>query len=263
MEEETTLNESGLLKINKKVNIKQARKKVEERIFKAMKIVDPTGQNTEYYKRKFAGMNDKQFLDFFRQDFPLKFQTKVFEVDPKITDIMNLLKFLNVPVLEKVCMPFLYTNKEGKAVTTQPVLVVYLPIKRMKQMVQKKQGFSVNISKRDYRTGLLIDIDKNGNSTDREFESLVVYGLDHTLSELSTYRADAMQAKSKFYGEVNAKGMVSQSEVEVETSDSIARNLISSYLLGCHINSNLINQDCFLPRTLQKKHAGQSGLSRD
>ena len=71
-----------------------------------------------------------------------------------------------------------------------------------------------------------------------------------------------MNAKSKFYAEVNTKGMVSQKEVEVENEDSIAKNLISSYLLGCHINSNLVNMDCYLPRTLKRKEAGQSGLSR-
>ena len=171
-------------------------------------------------------------------------------------------KILKVPVTEPLHMPFLYKNKNGEAVKTKPVLTVYLPLKRLKQMVQKKTGFSVNISKRDYRTGLLIDVDKNGNSTDREFESLVVYGLDNTLRELATYRADAMTAKSKFYSEINTKGMVSQKEVEVEEDDSIARNLISSYLLGCHINSNLINTDCYLPRTLKKKNAQQGGLSR-
>ena len=242
---------------------KQARNKCEKLIYDCMNKLDPTGQNAEFYKKKFAKMNDNEFYKFFQQDFPLKFQTKVFEIDPKIEDIIDTLQdILKVPVTESLNMPFLYKNKNGEAVKTKNVLVVYLPLKRLKQMVQKKQGFSVNISKRDYRTGLLIDIDKNGNSTDREFESLVVYGLDHTLSELSTYRADAMQAKSKFYAEVNAKGMVSQKEVEVENSDSIARNLISSYLIGCHINSNLINTDCFLPRTLAKKNAGQGGLSR-
>ena len=104
---------STVLKQKKTVNLKAARKKVEEKIYKCMKIIDPTGQNTEYYKKKFSKMNDKEFLKFFQQDFPLKFQTKVFEVDPKVSDIMNLLKYLNVPVLEKVAMPFLYTNQKG------------------------------------------------------------------------------------------------------------------------------------------------------
>jgi hypothetical protein len=243
-------------------NIKAARKKCEERIYKYFDILDPTGQNSEYYKKKFAKMNDKQFCEFFDQDFPLKFQTKIFEIDPKMTQIMSSLDYLGVPVNERVAMPFLYKNKDGKAVKTQPVLVLYVPLKRLKQMVQKKTGFSVNISKRDYRTGLLMDTDKNGNSTDREFESLVVLGLDKTLKELATYRADAMQAKNAAYAEINNKGMLSQSEIELEDEDSISRNLISAYLIGSHLASNLVMTDLYLPRTLKKKNSGQSGLKR-
>ena len=243
-------------------DLKAARKRCEERIYKAMKIVDPTGQNTEYYKRKFAGMSDKEFLEFFKQDFPLKFQTKVFEIDPKMTQIIDLLKYLGVPVLEKVSMPFLYTNKQGEPVMTHPVLVVYLPIKRLKQMVQKKTGYSVNISKRDYRTGLLIDTDKNGNSTDREFESLVVMGFDNTLKELATVRADAMRSKNQMMQQIGSGAFFSMKDVDIENDDSIARNLISAYLLGAHLNSNLVNVDLMLPRTIRKKNAKQGGLSR-
>lgn len=244
-------------------DIKKARAKCEKLIYDCMNKLDSTGQNTEWYKKKFAKMSDSEFKKFFDQDFPLKFQTKVFEVEPKIEDIISVLEnILHVPVNEELNMPFIYRNKEGVPVKSKPALVVYLPLKRLKQMVQKKQGFSVDIAKRDYRTGLLIDTDKNGNSTDREFESMVVYGMDETIHELSTYRADAMNAKSKFYSDINTKGMVYQRDIEVEDDDSIARNLISAYLLGCHINSNLVNQDLFLPRTLKKKNAGQGGLSR-
>ena len=243
-------------------NFKKARENVEKKIYKIMKIVDPTGQNTEYYKNKFAEMNDKEFYNFFNQDFPLKFQTKVFEIDPNVTQIMDALHAIHVPITEKLNMPFLYKNKDGVPVKTQPVLVVYLPLKRMKQMVIKKSGYSVNISKRDYRTGLLIDTDKNGNSTDREFESLVVMNLDNTLKELSTVRADAMGAKNNFYNEINTTGMTSLKDVDIENSDSIARNLLSAYLIGAHIQSNLINIDYLLPRTIKKRNAEQSGLKR-
>lgn len=242
---------------------KKSRLKVEEKIYKVMDILDTTGQNTEYYKTKFASMSDKEFYEFFDQDFPLKFQTKVFEIDPKITQITKALDTIGVPVEEKVTMPFLYKNKDGVPVKTQPVLVVYLPLKRLKQMVIKKTGFSVDISKRDYRTGLLIDTDKNGNSTDREFESLAVLGLDNTMKELATVRADAMGAKSEFYNQINTTGMVSLKDVDIKNSDSIARNLISAYLLGAHIQSNLINTDYLLPRTIQKNNTDQSGLKRE
>lgn len=241
---------------------KKAIENVKEKIFKAFKIIDETGQNTEYYKKKFAKMSDQEFINFFKQDFPLKFQTKIFEVDPKIHQIINLLKFLKVPITEKVTMPFLYRNKDGEGVSTQPILIVYLPLKRMKQMVQKKVGYSTNISKRDYKTGLLIDTDKNGNSTDREFESLAIQEFDYALREVMYYRADSMKAKNEFYNEINTVGMVSQKDIGVENQDSIARNLISAYLLGAHIRSNLVLEDDYLPRTLQKKNAGQSGLKR-
>lgn len=235
---------------------------IKEKIFKAFKIIDETGQNTEYYKKKFAKMSDQEFVNFFKQDFPLKFQTKIFEIDPKIHQIINLLKFLKVPITERVTMPFLYRNKNGEGVRTQPILIVYLPLKRLKQMVQKKVGYSTNISKRDYRTGLLIDTDKNGNSTDREFESLAIQEFDYALREVMYYRADSMKAKNEFYNAINNVGMVSQKDISVENDDSIARNLISAYLLGSHIRSNMVMEDDYLPRTLKKKSAEQSGLQR-
>lgn len=245
------------------MDIKKARKECEALIYKVMDKLDKTGQNTEYYKTKFAKMNDKEFKSFFEQDFPLKLQIKVFDIDPSLTDIIDTLQdILKVPVLESLNMPFFYKNKDGQGVKSKDILVVYLPLKRLKQMVQKKQGFSVNIAKRDYRTGLLMDVDKNGGTSDREFESMVIYGLNDTIAELSTYRADAMRAKSKFYAEINAKGMVSQKDVDLESDDSISRNLISTYLLGCHINSNLVNIDNYLPRTLAKKNTEQSGIKR-
>ena len=71
-----------------------------------------------------------------------------------------------------------------------------------------------------------------------------------------------MNAKNKFYSEINNKGFVYQADVNVDNDDSISKHLISSYLLGCHINTNLVNIDCMLPRTIKKKNAGQGGLSR-
>ena len=244
------------------VNIKQARKNVEKKIYDTFNILDKTGKNSEFYKQKFAKMSDKEFLDYFKQDFPIKFQMMTFEIDPSIEDIVKGLHFLKVPISERVSMPFLYENKNGEAVQSLPVLVVFLPLKRLKQMVQKKTGYSVDIAKRDYRTGLLIDTDKNANSTDREFESLVVLGLDKTLHELATYRADSMKAKNEFYNQINITGLVSEKDVPVDPVDSIARNLISAYLLGCHINSNLVNMDNYLPRTLKKRNTDTNGIHR-
>lgn len=229
------------------------RQEVELLIYKVLDTLDPTGQNSQFYKNKFAKMNDKDFLDFFKQDFTIKFQTKLFEIEPSIGQIHKALSILGVPMDEKVNMPFLYRNKDGVPVKSKDALVVYVPIKKMKQFISKKNSMSTNISKRDMKTGLLLDVDKNGNTSDREMESLAVMGLDETMKEFSTYRADAMNAKNEFYNTIGTTGMVYQKDINVSQDDSLARNELNVFLLGSALNSNLINEGDYLLYTLKNK----------
>lgn len=232
----------------------QGRKEVELLIYKVLDTLDPTEQNSGWYKEKFSRMEDKEFLDFFKQDFAIKFQMKLFEIEPKMEQIEKAAKVLDIPIMEYVYLPFLYTNKDGEAVKTKyKALVVYAPMKKMKQFISKKNSMSTNITKRDMKTGLLMDIDKNGNTSDREMECLAVMDLPDTMKELSSYRADAMEAKTEFYNTINSKGMVSLSDVKVSKSDSLARNMLNAYMLGALVNTNLVNEADYLPNTLKGK----------
>lgn len=231
----------------------KARKEVEELIYKTLDAVDPTEQNSSFYKEKFAKMTDTEFMQFFQQDFSVKFQMKLFEIEPKMSQIKKGLDVLKVPLMEKLNLPFVYKNIQGVPVKSEEALVIYVPIKKMKQFISKKNSMSTNISKRDMKTGLLLDIDKNGNTSDREMECLAVMGLDNTIKELSTYRADSMEAKTEFYNSINTTGMVSQKDIKVGKDDSLSRNLLNTYLLGAVLNSNLVNEEDYLPYTLKDK----------
>ena len=44
-----------------------------------MDILDPTEQNKTWYMNKFKGMTNDQFYEYFKQEFPLKFQMRAFE----------------------------------------------------------------------------------------------------------------------------------------------------------------------------------------
>lgn len=231
----------------------KARKEVEELVYKFLDTVDPTKQNSTWYKAKFAKMNDNEFLEFFKQDFAIKFQMKLFEIEPKIGQISKALDLLGVPLMEKLNMSFLYKDPNGNPVKSEEALVIYIPIKKMKQFISKKNSMSTNISKRDMKTGLLLDVDKNGNTSDREMECLAVMGLDDTMRELATYRADSMEAKTEFYNTINITGMVSQKDIKVSKDDSLSRQLLNTYLIGAGLNSNLINEEDYLPITLKDK----------
>lgn len=229
------------------------RKEVEEMVYKVMDLLDPTQQNSQFYKAKFAKMNDKQFMNFFSQDFPLKFQTRLFEIEPSMKQISDALDYIHVPMIEQMNLPFEYRAKDGTPVKSDDALILYVPIRKVKQFLSKKNSMSTNISNRDMKSGLLQTVDKNGNTSDREMESLAVMGLDASMKELATYRADSMNAKDEFYSMINTTGMVRQSDVDVDTSDSLARNELNVYLLGAGLNSNLINEGNYLRHTLTSR----------
>ena len=112
---------------------------------------------------------------------------------------------------------------------------------------------SVDISQRDMKTGLLVSFDKNGKTSDREMEALTVMGLDKTVKELSRPRADAMKSKDIMYNTINTTGMVSIDNIPIDIDDSLAKNMMNVYLVGSGIQSNLVNQDYYLPYTLKNK----------
>ena len=222
-----------------------------------MDTLDPTEQNSTWYKEKFRKMSDDQFYEFFKQEFPCKFQMKLFEIEPTLDKVYNALeKVLKVPVMEDLYMPFIYRDPNGNPVKTNyKALVLYVPMKKMKQFVSKKNSMSINTVERNNKTGRLINKDKNGNTSDREFECMAVMGLEKCMREFSTYRADSMQAKTEFYNTINTKGMVSLDDVDVSKDDSIARNTMNAYLIACHINSNLINIGDYFPSTIKDKQS--------
>ena len=226
----------------------------EKVIYQVFDILDPDGDNTDFWKQEFAKMSDAQFTNYMKKDFPLYFQTTAFK-EPQMEQIAEALDVINCPLLEEVYMPCTYKNADGKPMKTAECMVFSLPIKRMKQMITKKNGMSTSIDMRDERTGLLTGVDKNGKESDREFECLAISGLDETMKELSRSRADSMEDKSVMYNTINVLGQVSLNDLPDDPTDSLSKNLLSWYFMGAQLMTNLVNEDYYLPFTLKDKEA--------
>ena len=91
-------------------------------------------------------------------------------------------------------------------------------------------------------------------------ESLAVMGLDKTMKELSTWRADYMDAKSSAYQTISTLGTISEKDVKVDEMDSISKNTLNAYLVGSLINTNILNADYLLPKTIMDR---QSKVTRE
>lgn len=229
------------------------RKKAEELIYRYYDAVDTTGTNTAYYKSMFMKMTDAQFLAFVKRPLPYRFHTKPWEVDPKMEDVKRGLDVLGVPLTEKVALPYLYRDKDGNPITSKEAIVVPIHLKKMKQFIVKKNHISTSINDRDYKTGLLVYHDKGGKTSDRELEGLIAMGMDNTMKELTTFRADAMDAKSIAYSTISTTGQVSLSEVPIDQTDFTSKNTLNYYLIGSSLYTNIINQDYMLPITIKNR----------
>lgn len=229
-------------------------------IFKIMEILDNPKQNNgetpnlDFWTREFAKMDDKKFEEFVLRPLSIFYQTSGLKREPKIQEITKALDELNVPLMEEIYMPHKYRDNQGNPVKSKKCLVLYLHMKRMKQLLTKKNGMSIESKTRDARTGLLTGYDKNGRESDREFESLAISGLTETMKELSRSRADSMNDKSLMNSTIKSMGRVRLDELVNDPTDSLSRNLLNVYFIGAGLMSNLVVKDYMTPYTLAQKN---------
>jgi len=230
------------------------RKKAEELIYKFFNSVDKTGLNTAYYKTLFSKMSDQQFKSFCSKNLPFRYQNKPWTNDPLMEDIKEGLDLLNIPLMEKVALPYLYENKNGEPIwSNYEAIVIYIHLKKMKQFIVKKNNTTSSIDARDMKTGLLTSHDKGGKTSDREMEGLIAMNMYDTLEELSTFRGDYMDAKNIAYSTIATKGTLSKDDVPITQEDSLAKNMLNYYMLGSSLMTNIINKDYYLPSTLKAR----------
>lgn len=236
---------------------KQQRQQIETLIISSMDILDKSGTNSDYYKNLFAQMSDTQFEKLISKRFPFKFQYKPSVVEPSMDDVKEALNYIGVPLMEKITEPNVYKNKDGVPVNTKECLVIYIHHKPVQQFITKKNKWSINTSNRDMKSGRLIGADKGAVSSDREFESMSVQGMDKTMREFYTIKADAMSAKNLANNIIGTTGILRLDDIPVDRDDSLSKNLMNVYMIGAHINSNILNEGNYTQYTLNKKRTNR------
>ena len=229
------------------------REQVELLVYQTMDALDPSGTNSDHYKEMFSNMSDAQFTKFLKTTFPFRFHTRPVEIEPTMDQIYKAAKVINIPITEKISLPYLYESKDGKPIKSKECLVVYTNLKKMKQFVTKKNAMSLDVNDRDMRTGLLNGDDKNGKMSDREFESLIVNGDDATIKEFARSRADAMEQKSQALNAINLTGTVSLDDLKSEADEVLSKNMLDAYFTGAHLKTNLISDTYELNSTIKNK----------
>jgi hypothetical protein len=163
--------------------------------------------------------------------------------------IKNAADILNMPLEEYVW----FRDKGDTPIRTRyKVPVGYVPIKRVQQMVSKKNRMTTNAEKRGLKSGQVSGDSKVASVSDLEAYCLLSVGADRILEELYGPRADGYDKKADFYKQINDNGHVSLDSLEEDLTKHTALNTLNTYLLASGIKTDLINDTLKTPYTLDK-----------
>lgn len=219
------------------MNIK--RKSVQDKIYKVMNQLDPSGKNKKIYEDMFAKMSDKDFDDYMKRirsgEDVLHLYAANLVDDLPVAHVANVAKANNVKIFERIRMYdvvndcYYYTPKE--------YAVLQLPIRRMVQFADHKLTIAEGDSRVDMLTGQVVKPDKGAGLSEPESRILHGFGFKNTLRELNKFRGGDLVAFAEYKRELEETG---KTIVDRETGTKVRSAItIDLYYSGIHIESNV------------------------
>ena len=244
------------------------RRSIEKRIYEILDTMDPSGRNTERMRNYLNGMPDRKFYtvmdEFLDNDdklFPVAYEPYNNPVTMRF--VHNVARKLSVPIYEYVYRPYQDGNTEDPPGTVNKIMVLDVPVKRLKQMDDVKNHVSTASSRKDPRTGQVTGEDKTARVTDVEAFSLLAQGQYHAAQELYGPMSDDTEAHYAMLRAIQRDGEVELRDLPNDPLNKVTINTINALMIGSGLQSNLITQNGYvLPTTLRSRDETDSVIDR-
>ena len=240
-----SLDESIVL--NEAIN-PDKRKKIEDLIYGTFDILDKTGSNTKKYRDLFGKMSNEEFDKYMRDFF--KNPKKQFYLEclpnrnsPRIQDGKEALEFLGIPAEEYVW--YRHNGHQSNPIRTRyKVPVLYVNLRRLQQILSKKNTWSLDINKRNLKTGQLSGDNRIARISDAENYCLLTYKTDnYALKEFLSARSDSLDAKNEMYKEISRQGYCYMKDLPNDIKKKQSINTVSILLVGAGLDNDLTIPD--------------------
>lgn len=234
----------------------EKRKLIEDKVLNVIKILDNKKmENYANYKIMFANMSDDKFKEWVEPmgkelDATIQLTMLPFE-EMKMTQIKKACDYLKIPMEEYIY----YRQDDPQGVRSKmKVPVGYVSIKRMQQMIAKKNRYATDNEDTDLKSGQVTGLSKVASMSSPETYALTAIGADNALKELLGPRADNQKEKAEMYSQINRDGYCTLEDVELadDSSQSTTLNTINTYFLASGIRSNLITDSLKTKYTIKK-----------
>lgn len=215
------------------------RKAVQDKIFKIMSQLDPSGKNKKVYEDMFSKMADKDFHEYMLrirsgEDVLCLYMANLVD-NVSVKHVTDVAKANGVKIFERIRMYdsvndcYYYTPKE--------YAVLQLPIRRMVQFADHKLTVAEGDSRVDMLTGQVVKPDRGAALSEPESRILHGFGFKHTLRELNKFRGGDLVAFAEYKRELEETG---RTTVDRETGTKVRSAItVDLYYSGIHIESNV------------------------
>lgn len=214
------------------------RQKAEAFILQYVKDLDPSGYNTEQWKKIFAEMSDKDFDDYMKKIRAGEATLVIFKPMYKVKELteeraLAVAKKYSVPIFER--LRFRNDPNVPNHMSTIEYLVLDLPYRRQSQNVTKKISVPDDNKVIDHLSYQPTGASKGAKVSFPELQVLIGMGLDHTIEELTRFRGGdrggfaAYNASMMRYGSVNLKSL-NPYTTGVESTRTLKTLFLSAHL---------------------------------
>lgn len=223
------------------------RRDIEQDFYDFLDRCDPSGRNTERLKQLFVFMDDKVFfkyIDKFFDDPKANIEIGYLPYDnPVSVEFINkIAKAEGIPLYEIIYKPYVTGDVNNPPASVYPVLVLDVPIKRLKQMINTKNHATISNTKRDAQTGQVTGSDRVGRVTDVEAYSLIVQELYACAQESYGPMADDEAAAFEMMRQIQQNGEVELADLPNDPLNKKTMNTIQYYIWGSCLVTNMLEQ---------------------
>lgn len=235
---------------------KATRTKMENLVYDTFAALDPSKVSADKYKNLFKKMSDTEFEKYFKtifnnEDEYLVLDIVDYERTVTIENIEKAAKVLDIPLFERVAMPFLSPDENQPVLSKYEVPVGYIHCKRVQQFLRKKNATSTDIAMRSALTGQVMGKDKNARDSDQENYALVTLGAENILKELMGPRADDPVMKDQMYSNIAKNGYVTLDELDSDVKNKVTLNTIDVFFMGMGINTDLVTPGLVVKKSMK------------
>ncbi len=223
---------------------KDKRDRIENLVKGFLSIVDVNSKfkNRTYYEDLFRSMNDDEFDKWAsKMGNTLEDTINIHQLpweSVTLKQIRDAADFLNVPLEEYVYYRHMVNGVDIR--TKHKVPVGYINMKRLQQMLSKKNQFTFDTKNVDYTTGEVKGKSKVHHVSNAETYMLLLQNSKSTLKEFFGPRGSNLEQKKEMKNKIATDGWVSLKEMPVSDSKNEAINTLDMYIISSGLKSDLI-----------------------